>query len=71
MMRAGEEDVGSREQQAEVPRAARRLPRLGLYPAARRLSWELGLKVMEAVAGHRRGDHPDFRLRHSARDLLW
>jgi hypothetical protein len=70
-MGGGGSQVGARQaDRRSGPRAAGALPRLGLYPLARRVSWEVGLKIMEAIAGHRRGDRLDFHLRASARDLL-
>jgi uncharacterized protein (DUF2267 family) len=36
----------------------------------RQLGWTIGVRMMERVAGHRRGDSLDFHLRASARDLL-
>jgi len=37
----------------------------------RHLGWDLGVRAMEKLAGHRRGDtRPDVRLRASARDLV-
>jgi hypothetical protein len=34
------------------------------------LGWAVGVRVMERIAGHRRGDSLDFQLGATARDLL-
>jgi hypothetical protein len=36
----------------------------------RNIGWDLGLRGLERIAGHRRGDRMDFRLHTSTRDLL-
>jgi hypothetical protein len=36
----------------------------------RHLGWDVGVRIMEKVAGHRRGDSLDFQLCASAKDLL-
>jgi hypothetical protein len=36
----------------------------------RHIGWDIGVRVMEKASGHRRGEHLDFKLSASARDLL-
>lgn len=36
----------------------------------RHVGWDIGVRAMEKVAGHKRGDRLDYRLRASTRDLL-
>lgn len=36
----------------------------------RHLGWDVGIRFMERLAGHRRGDMLDFNLRATARDIL-
>ena len=36
----------------------------------RHVGWDVGVRLLERKAGHKRGDRLDYRLRASARDLL-
>lgn len=36
----------------------------------RHVGWDMGVRAMERVAGHRRGDHLEFKLALSTRDLI-
>lgn len=36
----------------------------------RYIGWDIGVRAMERASGHRRGEHLDFKLSASARDLL-
>jgi|GEM_PF-4600614 len=54
-----------------VERLRRRLATAGQRGRGfRNLGWDLGVRLMEAAAGHRRGEPLDFRLATTTRDLL-